>query len=101
MEQPDRRSATFFDIVLRELPFNAPLNPDTVKLSTGIDTFFSESVAVGSFYFNAYFKDCNVNAPCKLQEGVEYDNLKKKYVSLSERPLHTLASSLCRKCWWT
>ena len=73
-----RRSETFFDIVLRELPFNAPLNPDTVLVSTGIDTFYSESVAVGSFYFNAYFKDCNVNAPCKLQEGVEYDNLKKK-----------------------
>lgn len=87
MNQCTRRSATFFDIVLRELPFNAPLNPDTVKVATGIDTFFSESVAVGSFYFNAYFKDCNVNAPCKLQEGVEYDNLKKKYASLRERQL--------------
>jgi hypothetical protein len=60
-----------------------------VKVSTGIDTYFSESVAVGSFYFNAYFKDCNVNAPCKLQEGVEYDNLKKKYASLRERQLCT------------
>jgi hypothetical protein len=66
-------------------------------------------VAVGSFFFNAYFKVCNVNAPCKLQEGVgvesqqsalngefvhacpaaltswssaEYDNLKKKYMVL-------------------
>jgi len=55
---------------------------DTVEATYGIKTFFPESVAVGSFYFNAYFKMCNVNEPCKLQEGVEYDNLKKKYMVL-------------------
>ena len=53
-----------------------------VKVSMGIDTYYSESVAVGSFFFNGYFKVCNVNEPCKLQEGVEYDNLKKKYMVL-------------------
>jgi hypothetical protein len=79
---PPLRSRAFFEIVLSEIPFNALLNPDTVKTSTGIVTLFEESVRVGSFYFNAYFKYCNVNEPCKLQEGIAYENLKKKYVVL-------------------
>ena len=80
---PAERSQVFFEMVLRELPFDALLNPDTVKISTGIETFFEDSVRVGSFFFNAYFKTCNVNDPCKLQEGVEYENLRKKYLVLT------------------
>jgi hypothetical protein len=80
--EPAKRSQEFFNIVLRELPFNAPLNSDTVKIATNYDTYFPESVPVGSFFFNAYFKLCNVNDPCKLQEGVQYENLKKKYMVL-------------------
>lgn len=75
----ETRFDLFMSFVLPNLPFDALLTSETVLAATGISTFYPESVQVGIYFFNAYFKTCNVNAPCKLQEGVLYENLQVKY----------------------
>jgi len=81
--EPDTRAAVFFGFMLPPLLFDAGLTRDTAKASTGLAVLpYAEAVNVRAFFFQAYFKDCTVNAPCKLQEGVLFLNIRTKYLIL-------------------
>jgi hypothetical protein len=78
--EPSDRVNVFYEFMFPPLAFDALLTRDTAQAAAEQESIpYPEVIIVRSFFFESYFKDCTVNAPCKLQEGILFLNIRTKY----------------------